>query len=57
MFVTPVVLLDFRGKFEHVFVSLRQISTHTHTHTHTSIHKESRLVGYIGSEDVGGGDL
>jgi len=34
MFVTPVVLLDFRGKFEHVFVSLRQISTHTHTHTH-----------------------
>jgi len=43
MFVTPVVLLDFRGKFEHVFVSLRQISTHTHTHIYTQRVSASRL--------------
>jgi len=28
MFLIPVVLVDFRGKFEHVFSSLHHICTH-----------------------------
>jgi len=28
MFLIPVVLVDFRGRFEHVFASLRHICTH-----------------------------
>jgi len=28
MFLIPVVLVDFHEKFEHVFVSIRHISTH-----------------------------
>jgi len=50
MFLIPVVLVDFRGRFEHVFASLQYF---------TSVHikKESRLVGYFACEEVGGGDL
>jgi len=48
MFLIPVALLYFCGRFEHVF-----------GHYVTSVHikEESRLVGYIACEDVGGGDL
>jgi len=28
MILIPVVLVDFRGRFEHVFVSLHHICTH-----------------------------
>jgi len=28
MFLIPVVLVDFHGRFEHVFASLRHICTH-----------------------------
>jgi len=41
----PVVLVDFRGRFEHVFGSLRHICTNK---------EESRLVGYISCKDTGG---
>jgi len=50
MFLIPVVLVDFHGRFEHVFVSLHHICTH----------KEGVLassLGYIACEDVGDGDL
>jgi len=50
MFLTPVVLVDFRGRFEHVFASLRHICTHKGGVL------ASRLQ-YIACEDVGGGDL
>jgi len=46
-FLTQVILVDFRGRFKHVFDSLRHICTHK---------EESRLVGYE-CEDVRGGDL
>jgi len=36
MFLIPVVLVDFHERFEHVFASLRHIST-----------QESHLVSYI----------
>jgi len=43
-----VVLVDFHGRFKHVFVSLPHISTH----------KEGVLAkGYIACEDVEGGDF
>jgi len=44
MFLIPVVLVDFRGKFEHVFSSLHHICTH----------KEgvSASISYIACEDV-----
>jgi len=40
--------VDFCGKIELVFGSLHHTCTHK---------EESRLVGYIACEDVGGGDL
>jgi len=39
MFLIPMVLLDFGGRFKHVFVSSMSLS---------------QLVGYIACEDVGG---
>jgi len=46
MLLNPV-LVDFLGRFEHVFASLHHICTHK---------EKSRLVGlgYIACEDVGG---
>jgi len=37
MFLIPVVLVDFHRRFEHVFVSLRHISTHTSIHIKKSL--------------------
>jgi len=49
MLLIPVVLVDFRGKFKHLFASLRHICTH----------KEgvSASISYIVCEVAGGGDL
>jgi len=48
MFLIPVVLVDFRGRFKHDFASLRHICTHEGVLT---------LVKAIACENVVGGDL
>jgi len=47
--LTPVVLVEFRGRLKHVFASLHHVCTH----------KEgvSASINFIACEDVGGGDL
>jgi len=49
MFLIPVVLMDFHGRFEHIFALLHHICTH----------KKGVLarISYIVCEDVEGGDL
>jgi len=42
--------VDFCGRFKHVYASLRHICTHTSVDI-------KKTLGYIASDDVGGGEL